>query len=364
MRRGVALAVFAAALAAVVATPAGAFSRRLVTTATDPVGIVAPASAAPGTLYVVQRNGRVRRWRNGTFHRFLDISGQIAAGGEQGLLGLAFHPGYDGVNIRRFYVYYTNRNGDIRVSQFRSTADGSRAMKGSQRVLVRIDHPDSFSNHNGGQLQFGPGGHLNIAVGDGGSSCDPWGHAQSLSSRMGKILDLNVDKADARARIRFYGLRNPWRFSFDRVTHDIWIADVGQSAREEIDFVGGTWPSKLRNFGWDVYEGRLRDTCPHGPLNTRGVLRFPIRTYSHASGRCSITGGYVYRGANVPNAVGRYFYGDFCTGQVWSFHRRSDGSLTRSRFAFNVPSLSTFGEDSAGELYLASLGGGIYKLRP
>jgi glucose/arabinose dehydrogenase len=231
-------------------------------------------------------------------------------------------------------------------------------------VRVRIDHPDAYTNHNGGQLAFGPGGRLLIGVGDGGSGCDPWRHAQRLSSRMGKILSLDVDRPDAGAKVRYYGLRNPWRFSFDRVTHDIWIGDVGQDLREEIDFVRARHAGRLRNFGWDVYEGRLKDTCPHGRLNRAGALRFPVRTYSHADGRCSITGGFVYRGTNVPGAVGRYFFGDYCKGRVWSLRRRSDGTLTRTRAEFAVPHISSFGEDSAGELYMASLDGKIYKLRP
>ena len=365
MRRGVALiAVLVAAL--LLPTAAGAFTRTLVTNSVlSPVVVTAPASAPAGKLFIVEKRGVIKTWEGGALKTFLDIRTIVgASGNEQGLLGLAFHPRYDGVNVRRFFVYYTNVNGDPRVAQFRSNVGGTLGVASSRKVLVKVDHPDSTSNHNGGGLAFGPGGGLNIAVGDGGSGCDPWSHAQNLRSKMGKILVIDPDKAGATAKVRFYGLRNPWRFSFDRATHDIWIGDVGQNLREEVDFVKASTARTLRNFGWDVYEGTLKGTCPHGPLNSAGVLRFPVRQYAHTAGRCSITGGYVYRGAAVAGAVGRYFYGDFCTGEVWSLRRRSDGTLTSSRLELNVPHISSFGEDSAGELYMTSLDGAVYELRP
>jgi glucose/arabinose dehydrogenase len=198
-------------------------------------------------------------------------------------------------------------------------------------------------------------------MGDGGSGGDPGNRAQNLNIRLGKLLRLNVDKRGARWQVAGYGLRNPWRFSWDRLTHDLYIGDVGQNAWEEVDLRTPSQQRLLNNYGWRVWEGRVRYQ-PGQQVNPRGVLVFPIAVYSHSQG-CSITGGYVYRGKTVASARGRYFYGDYCSGTVWSL-RTSRGKLTSGprREPFSVGNLSSFGEDAAGELYATSLDGTVYKL--
>ena len=206
-----------------------------------------------------------------------------------------------------------------------------------------------YPNHNGGQLQFGPDGYLYVGMGDGGSGGDPENRSQNLKSRLGKLLRYKA----GRWQIAAYGLRNPWRFSFDRVTGALWIGDVGQDTWEEVDRVPRGFG--LTNFGWRVWEGRSRYTPGQTP-SPPGKLVFPVWVYHHGDDGCSITGGYVYRGKSVPAMRGRYVFGDFCSGKVWSY---SGGKATQ--FA-SVPQLSSFGEDAAGELYATSLNGQIFKL--
>jgi glucose/arabinose dehydrogenase len=324
----------------------------------SPVYVTAPQSE-PGKLYVVEQPGVIRVLVNGQLRAqpFLDIRSLVRSGGEQGLLSVAFHPRY--ASNHRFYVDYTDRNGDTRVVEYGS--NGTTALPKTAHRLLFVKQP--YPNHNGGQLQFGPDGRLYVGMGDGGSGGDPGNRAQNLNIRLGKLLRLNVDKRGARWQVAGYGLRNPWRFSWDRLTHDLYIGDVGQNAWEEVDLRTPRQQRALNNYGWRVWEGRSRYTAGQ-QVNPRGVLVFPIVVYSHSQG-CSITGGYVYRGRSIISARGRYFYGDYCSGTIWSL-RTSRGKLTSGprREAFSVSNLSSFGEDAAGELYATSLDGTVYKLSP
>jgi glucose/arabinose dehydrogenase len=322
----------------------------------EPTFVGAPRSE-PGRLYVVERAGVIRVVVNGRLRAqpFLDIRSRVGSDdSEQGLLSVAFHPRY--ATNHRFFVDYTDKRGDTRVVEFRS--NGTVGLPGTARQLLFVNQP--YSNHNGGQVEFGPDGKLYVGMGDGGSGGDPNNYAQNLRSRLGKLMRLNVDKAGASWQIVSYGLRNPWRFSWDRATRDLYIGDVGQNAWEEVDLRTPAQQRGLNNYGWRVWEGRARYTTGQ-KVNPRGTLVFPIAVYSHDAG-CSITGGYVYRGKAVPSARGRYFYGDYCNGTIWSL-RAVNGKLRgQRREAFRVANLSSFGEDAAGELYAVGLGGELYKL--
>jgi glucose/arabinose dehydrogenase len=321
----------------------------------DAPTFVAVAPGEPDRLYVVEQAGRIRyvvgRHIAGTF---LDIRDRVKSGGEQGLLSVAFSPRYARNHL--FYVDYTDRNGDTRVVQFRSR-DG-RAVVASARQLLFVRQP--YPNHNGGQLEFGPEGLLYVGMGDGGSGGDPGNRAQRLGVFLGKLLRTDPSAAHPHWQTIGYGLRNPWRFSFDRATGDLYIADVGENMWEEIDFRPHAKLNRLANYGWRIYEGRARYAAgsPSGP----GELVWPISVYSHRDG-CSVTGGYVYRGHEDPADVGRYFFGDFCSGTIWSLrvqHGRATGLRKESA---HIGQLSSFGEDAAGELYAVSLGSGrVYRL--
>jgi len=317
------------------------------------------ATAAPGEpsrLYIVEQAGRIVVLENGRLRAtpFLDIRPQVSSGGERGLLSVAFDPAYR--QNRRFYVDYTDTNGDTRVVRYRS--DGTRAIPTSATQLLFVK--DFAANHNGGQLQFGPDGRLYWGNGDGGGGGDPAHNGQSLARPFAKIMRLNVGVAGARWQLVAYGLRNPWRFSFDRANGDLYVGDVGQNAWEEIDYLRhGT--GAVANFGWNRLEGaHVYDATTS--LLTRGRYVAPVAEYPHSAG-CSVSGGYVYRGKRVPAAVGRYFYGDYCSGTVWSL-RISGGKATTVRpEPFTVRGLSSFGEDAAGELYLMSVDSGtVYRL--
>ena len=319
---------------------------------------VAAAPGEPDRLYVVEQTGRIRVLEDGAVRDspFLDLSDRVTAGGEQGLLSVAFHPDYE--ENGRLYVDYTDLEGDTRVVEFRANGERTAAEPGSARELLFVEQP--FSNHNGGQLQFGPDGLLYVGMGDGGAGGDPDDRAQNLGDRLGKLLRIDVDTEGADWELAAYGLRNPWRFSFDRENGDLYLADVGQDSREEVDY--HAWPlppDGLVNFGWDVFEGDVRydDKEP----NPEGQLVSPVATYGRDGG-CSVTGGYAYRGEAIEGLDGRYFYGDYCSGMVWSFRIEGGRAVGKRQEAFTVESLSSFGEDSAGELYLVSLGGTIYRL--
>jgi glucose/arabinose dehydrogenase len=315
---------------------------------------IAANRAEPKRLYVVEQDGRIRYLINGRVRgTFIDLRSAVVSGGEQGLLSVAFHPNY--ARNHRFYVNYTDRNGDTRVVEFRSRR--GKGIRSTARQLLFVDQP--YANHNGGQLQFGPDGLLYVGMGDGGSAGDPGNRAQNLSQRLGKLLRANATARRPSWQIAGYGLRNPWRFSFDS-NGDLYIADVGQGEWEEIDYRPRAQMNAVANYGWNLYEGRAR--YRNGAPNGAGQLVFPVHVYSHANNACSVTGGYVYRGRAVPSAVGRYFFGDYCNGWIWSL-RIADGKATDvQREPSTLRGLTTFGEDAAGELYAGTQGGRVYKL--
>jgi len=325
-------------------------------------------------LFVVEKGGRVRIVRNGAIVEppFLDLRGEVSGGNEQGLLGLAFHPGYDGNG--RFFVNFTDRAGDTRVVEYRRSANPDQADASTARLLLFVDQP--FANHNGGGLAFGPDGFLYIGLGDGGGGSDPSNNGQSLETLLAKILRIDVDggapygipgsnpftgTAGARGEIWAFGLRNPWRFAFDRATRDLYIGDVGQSEREEIDFAPAS-SGGGENYGWDVIEG---STCLGANECDRNGLVLPVVEYDHDEG-CSVTGGFVYRGSAVPELRGRYFYGDFCEGFVRSFRISEGRAVEQLRWPQLAPGglITSFGEDDAGELYVAVSSGSIFRIAP
>ncbi|HMK92988.1 MAG TPA: PQQ-dependent sugar dehydrogenase [Thermoleophilia bacterium] len=321
-------------------------------------------TAPPGDttrLFVVEKTGRIRVVKNGRLLStpFLNLHSRVSSGSEQGLLSMAFDPKYS--SNRFFYVDYTNLSGDTRVVRYRASASHpNRAVASSAKVLLKVHQP--FANHNGGQLQFGPDGRLYIGLGDGGSEGDPNDNGQNLHTRLAKILTLNVRVAGAAPRMYAYGLRNPWRFSFDSATGDLYIGDVGQDKWEEIDYLPRT-TNKLVNFGWNRFEGNhVYDSSTQ--LAGPGVYRAPIAEYSHSDG-CAVDGGYVYRGTTLPPNVGRYFYGDNCSGNIWSLEVVGGKATAVRKEPFTVPGLSSFAVDGSGELYLMSVSSGsLYRLSP
>ena len=323
-----------------------------VVTGLDAPVAMASTSSEPSRLYVVQQPGVIRVIENGKLlpEPFLDIHAEVQSGGEQGLLSMAFHPDYASNGL--FYVDYTDLNGDTRVVEYQAQSD---AVPVKRRELLFVEQP--YANHNGGQLAFGPDGRLYVGMGDGGSGGDPENRAQDLSQQLGKLLSTDVDHGTG-WRIDGYGLRNPWRFSFDRETGDLWIGDVGQGEWEEIDHTPRESPG-IENYGWDVYEGR--HTYEDKRLNPVGHLVMPVLEYSHDLG-CSVTGGFVYRGQDIPAARGRYFFGDFCSSRMWSFVLDDGKARDVRRDSLSVGSLSSFGEDAAGELYILTLDGDVLKL--
>jgi len=335
---------------------ASAFRWKLVRSGFDSPLHVASTKSQPKRLYVVEQDGVIRVLVSGKLQSrpFLDIRSRVTSGGEQGLLSVAFHPNF-GKN-RLFYVDYTDVNGDTRIVQFKANKARTAASVSTARQLFFVNQP--YPNHNGGQLAFGPDGLLYIGMGDGGSGGDPENRAQNLSQRLGKLLKINATKRGAKPQIVAFGLRNPWRFSFDRANADLYLGDVGQGEWEEIDYVARR-NTGIKNFGWNVFEGNARYS--DNPLNPAGQLVAPVRVYSHALG-CSVTGGFVYRGKAVPAARGRYFYGDYCSGRMWSLKivggRATDVIQESQRFE----ELSSFGEDTRGELYAVTLSGRLYRL--
>lgn len=335
-----------------------------------PVYLTAPAGDP--RLFIVEKTGRIRIVKNGALAGtpFLDLSASVSGGSEQGLLGLAFDPSY--ATTGRFYVDYTDRNGDTRIARFHVGADADAADASSQEILLTIDQP--YSNHNGGQLAFGPDGYLYVGMGDGGSGGDPEGHGQNAGDLLGSLLRLDVSGASGyavpannpyaggggRGEVFSIGLRNPWRFSFDRQGGDLYIADVGQNEREEVDVsTAASGGGRGLNYGWNRMEGTA---CYNGGCDRTG-LTLPVIDYTHADG-CSITGGYVYRGQALPALAGTYFYADFCNGWVRSF-RYQDGQAGNPR---EWPTLkpggqvTSFGEDAAGELYILEADGKVFQI--
>ncbi|MEO8738416.1 MAG: PQQ-dependent sugar dehydrogenase [Casimicrobiaceae bacterium] len=343
-----------------------------------PLEIAAPGDGS-GRLFIVQKGGLIKILKNGqqVVQPFLDLSALLSTSGERGLLGLAFHPQF--ASNRYFYVYYTrSSDGAITIARYQRNAtlpDVADPASGS--VLLTIAH-SSFDNHNGGHLAFGSDGYLYIGTGDGGSGGDPFGNGQRKSALLGKMLRLDVNggspysipadnpfagstcAAGACPEIWAYGLRNPWKFSFDSVTHDLWIGDVGQNTWEEIDFqqagsAGG------RNYGWRcweasyVYSFTADDGPPPTPCPAQGSISFPIIEYFHGDGDKSVTGGYRYRGTQIPTLAGQYVFGDFISGHVWSAQPQNTPVWDFFRSFANVPqNPATFGVDDAGELYVAA----------
>jgi glucose/arabinose dehydrogenase len=319
-----------------------------------PVYVTAPR-ASGSRIYVVQRAGLVRAVFRGRVQGppFLDIRSEVSTEGERGLFSLAFHPAFSSNGL--FYVCYTDRAGAVVVAEYRSS--GSRVAADSARVLVRVPHPDS-PYHNGGQIAFARDGRLYVGVGDGGYigpdfTPDPHGNAQNLKALLGKIFSLDVSGPSPQPRLVAYGLRNPWRFSLHLRANAFVVADVGWNQLEEIDYLRLNRP-RLVNFGWSVYEGR-GPSGARSSLDRTGELTWPIRTYQTSVDRnCSITGGYVYRGS-VRSLRGRYFFGDYCSGRIWSIRIVDGRARDYRREPITIPGLASFGEDARGELYAISI---------
>jgi glucose/arabinose dehydrogenase len=315
---------------------------------------ISSTSAEPNRLYAVEQDGRIVYLINGRVRgTFIDLRDRITSGGEQGLLSVAFSPNYK--RDHRFYVNYTDRQGNTRVVEFRSR--NGRGVRSTARQLLFVGQP--YANHNGGELQFDRNGLLYVGMGDGGSAGDPGNRAQNPRQKLGKLLRINPLKRGAKWQMVALGLRNPWRFSFDRANGDLYIGDVGQGNWEEIDYRPAAAIGRLANYGWHVFEGRTRYT--NGALGP-GQLVAPVYVYSHDDGSCSVTGGYVYRGHAVPAAVGRYFFGDYCSSNIWSLRIQNGSATDVQREPFRVGELTTFGVDAAGELYFGTGGGRIYRL--
>ena len=355
MRSLVAVAFAALATACVAGasserTERAQFTPRVLASGFEQPIFVTGAKGEAGRLYVVEQAGRILVLQGGKRRAapLLDIRGIVTAGGEQGLLGLAFHPSYP--KVRKLYVQYTARDGSTKVVEY--TSNGSRAS--SPRQL--FSSPDPYGNHNGGMLAFGPNGRLYFTMGDGGAAGDPENRSQNMRSLFGKLLSINV--ATRGLRIEALGLRNAWRFSFDRANNDLYLGDVGQGAVEEISWTPASSPG-LENYGWDVYEGRAKfEDKALGP----GKLVQPVAQYGHSNG-CSVTGGYVYRGSKV-SLRGRYIYGDYCSGIVWSFKLVGGKATGLRRERFKIDDVTSFGQDNAGELYAVSHSGTIHRLTP
>lgn len=358
--------------------PATSNSLRLQTVTavlSSPVFLTAPTGDV-GRLFIVEQGGLIRILNSldGTPRAtpFLDVAGLIVTGGEQGLLGMAFDPNYAGNG--RFYIYYTNTAGDIVIARYGVSTNPDIANAGAQAILKTIAHPTN-QNHNGGMLAFGPDGCLYAGIGDGGGSGDPNGNAQNTNSLLGKILRLDPETGSAcgtdnpfangtggAPEVWSFGLRNPWRFSFDRSTGVLYIGDVGQDQREEVDAVVGPNAGQGVNFGWNIMEGFACFNPPSG-CNSSGLTP-PILDYSHDAGACSVTGGYVYRGTLNPAVNGSYFYADYCAGFVRSFQLQGGQPSSQNTWPLLSPGgqITSFGEDARGELYILTQTGGLSRI--
>jgi glucose/arabinose dehydrogenase len=334
-----------------------------------PVGLT-NSNDGSGRLFILEQNGRVRLIKNGEIisEPFLDIRKRVGSNGsEQGLLGIAFHPQY--ANNGFFYINYTDLNGNTVIARYQVSENPDLADQTSERILLRAQQP--YANHNGGNLIFGPDDLLYLGLGDGGSGGDPHGNAQSLDTLLGKILRIDVDHGDPYAipadnpfitgeglpEIWAYGLRNPWRFSFDRLTGDLFIGDVGQAKWEEIDFLPVNSPGGT-NFGWNYREG-FHPFQGTPPANLK--LTDPVVEYDHSQG-CAVTGGLIYRGSNLPAWQGIYLYGDYCSGNVWGLRQAPDGSWQNVLLFQTTANITSFGADQNGEIYLLDQKGTIYQL--
>lgn len=378
------------------------------TIALEPVvtsGLQAPvflthAGDNSGRLFIVERPGRIRIWANATLQTtpFLDITDRVRStstggGSEEGLLSVAFPPDYASKGY--FYIYYTRSDGNNNLARFHVSNNPDLADPNSEELILLFNHPIQ-QNHNGGLITFGPDGYLYIGTGDGGGGGDPYDNAQNTNSLLGKILRIEVEpelpplpsdpqtiylpllgQSDSpaprykipstnpfinqvgyRPEIWALGLRNPWRYSFDSQTNDLYIADVGQGSWEEINFQAAS-STGGENYGWPIMEGAH---CYNSATCDQTGLVLPVNEYSHADG-CSITGGYVYRGAAYPSLQGIYYYADYCYGKIWGV--QWDGSAWQSILLLDSPyNISSFGLDAAGELYLLDMSGGVYRVKP
>jgi glucose/arabinose dehydrogenase len=328
---------------------------------------VGHAGDGSGRLFIVEQGGVIKVLQPGssTPTVFLNITSRVLSGGERGLLGLAFHPLY--ASNRRFFVFYTQQtDGELVIAEYLASATNPNVAGTTERRILQIPHPRG--NHNGGMLAFGEDGYLYIGVGDGGGAYDPDANAQNLNSLLGKLLRIDVDQTsggneyaspsdnpfvfiEGRDEIYSYGLRNPWRFSFDRQTGEPWVGDVGQGAREEVDtpMVSGG------NYGWPILEGTI--CTPQHPGCSSAGTQLPLFEYTHSGGRCSLTGGYVYRGSSGTMPSGRYVYGDYCTGEIFSWNGSQQALLLNT-----AALISSFGEDEQGELYVVDLNGSVSRI--
>ena len=334
----------------------------------NPVHLAAP-SGDP-RLFIVEQAGRIRIVKDGRIldRPFLDISAKVRSGGEQGLLSVAFHPRYRETGF--FFLNYTDLAGDTQIERYSVSRDGDVADPASGRIVLTIDQP--YGNHNGGLSLFGPDGMLWIGTGDGGAGGDPHRHGQNPNSLLGKMLRINVDsgrtysippdnpyaRSGGRREVWAIGLRNPWRFAFDREAKTLYIADVGQHEREEINVVPAG--AKRVNYGWNRMEG---SQCYRNPVCDRRGLQMPVVTYGREGGACTVIGGSVYRGRSVPSLRGHYVYADYCAGWIRSF-RWSGGAVSDHVTWDARPSGSvvSFGEDSAGEMYVLSHSGQVFRI--
>lgn len=337
--------------------------------------LVTYAESHPEALFVVEKTGRIKVVLDAEAppQVLLDIRDQVSRGSEQGLLGLAFHPRFGENGL--FFVNYTDRSGDTQVVRYQVRPGTLAADPDSRMVVLTIPQPRA--NHNGGMLAFGPDGFLYIGTGDGGGAGDPEGNGQKGSTLLGKLLRIDVDggepytipptnpfvdRSDFLPEIWAFGLRNPWRFSFDRLTGDLYIADVGQNAWEELNYQPASDPGG-QNYGWNRMEGR--QCYPQNRACSTDGTRLPVLVYSHqATGGCSITGGYVYRGTDIPWLYGKYVFGDYCSGEIWSAEPGGTGEPWPMVSLLDSSALiSSFGEDAHGELYITDLNGGkVYRL--
>ena len=352
------------------ATAAGKLRLAKVGSFNKPVYVAAPPGDSK-RLFVVEQAGRIRLLVDGKRKdkSFLDITGETTKDGEQGLLSMAFAPDY--ATSGKFYIDFTDRNGDTRIQEFKRSGNPNRANKSSRRQLMKINQP--FPNHNGGQLQFGPDKLLYIGMGDGGDAGDPGNRAQDRDSLLGKLLRIDPRPSGGRpytvpasnpfvgrgGRDEIYstGLRNPWRFSFDRHNGDLYIADVGQDAWEEIDYAPNG-KGRGVDWGWSCREGKHSFDSSRNCPNAVG----PILETAHSAGNCSITGGYVVRDPGLPSLTGSYVYGDFCLSKLYAVKVVNGNAQNNRSLKLTAPALSSFGEDASGRIYVASLNGPVYRL--
>jgi glucose/arabinose dehydrogenase len=342
----------------------------LVSGFSSPLGLEQPNDST-NRLFVVEQGGRIKIVQNGGVlaTAFLDISSKITTGGEMGLLGVAFHPNFS--NNGKLYVNYVRTvSGQIQsvIAEYTaSPANSNQVNVATERILLTVDQVGNFNNHKAGQLAFGPDGFLYFGLGDGGSGGDPFGHGQDTSTLLGKLMRIDVNSTDpglqyhiptdnpfatsgGRPEIWAFGFRNPWRFSFDRMGGRLFMADVGQDHFEEIDIV-----TKGGNYGWNIMEGRH---CfnPSSGCNMTGLI-LPIAEYDHSEGN-AVIGGFVYRGSAIPSLQGQYVFGDLGTGKIWTLQETSPNTFTRTLVTDTNATISSFGQDVAGELYLVDIGSG------